>query len=62
MPPFQKKCRGRGYASISKKVAAKQVGCGDVPNMAVFHDDISASYRFSVGSLQINRSILFYFF
>jgi hypothetical protein len=43
-------------------VWGSQVGCGGVPSVVVFHDNIGALYGFSAGSLQMNRSILFYFF
>jgi hypothetical protein len=38
-----------------------QVGCGGVSSVVMFHDDICAFYGFSADSLQMNRSILFYF-
>jgi hypothetical protein len=39
-----------------------QVGCGGVPNVVVFHDDIGALYGFSAGFLAnkpVNSLLLF---
>jgi hypothetical protein len=52
--------RGSPCASVFR--VGSQVGCGGVPNLVMFHDDIGALYGFSTGSPAnepINSLLLF---
>jgi hypothetical protein len=51
-----------GSPCVSVFRVGSQVGCGGVPNVVVFHDDIGALYGFSAGSPAnepINSLLLF---